>query len=314
MARPRSSLATRSASSLPSRRRRPRSRGTAATTAPLSLREDWENAPYFADVVRLVRVDPAMEVSLEHSAMRVCYRGVRVLELRRRGRSILGPDRDGIEYAPRRFRRLSPAELSQVSRIKRAIDAALDERGAKRARVTEIASKVFTDTRQAEAEAGYWMVARDVTFPEARHLRLHLLGVNKATRRLAAMHIAVPGTMSFPRWPLRSLRIAHWLEGPRLRTVAADVERVLAQKSTLGLPGYEEVRIDAKQPVETVLLVPRGERQASDAFEDRFRAVLSRLNPEGGIRVVELTDWTNQSCAIPALQSPAVTKRAAQTA
>jgi hypothetical protein len=136
------------------------------------------------------------------------------------------------------------------------------------------------------------MIARDVTFPEARHLRLHLLAVNRQTHRLAALHIAVPGTMSFPRWPLRALRLAHWLEGPRLRTVAADAERVLAQKAHIGLPGYEPVRVDAASPIETVLLVPRGERVASDEFEARFQRVIARLDPPGGVRVVELEDWT----------------------
>jgi hypothetical protein len=258
---------------------------------PLALRPDWTDAKEFADAVRLVRVDPAMEVSLEHAALRVSYRGVRVLELRRRGRSVLGPDREGIEYPSKRFRRLGAAELSQIARIKKAIDQELDERGAKRARVGEIASKVLTDTRAA-AGGGYWMIARDVTFPEARHLRLHLLAVNRQTHRLAALHIAVPGTMSFPRWPLRALRLAHWLEGPRLRTVAADAERVLAQKAHIGLPGYEPVRVDAASPIETVLLVPRGERVASDEFEARFQRVIARLDPPGGVRVVELEDWT----------------------
>lgn len=258
---------------------------------PLALRDDWTDAKEFADAVRLVRVDPAMELSLEHAALRVSYRGVRVLELRRRGRSILGPDREGIEYPSKRFRRLGAAELSQIARIKKAIDQELDERGAKRARVGEIASKVLTDTRAAN-DGGYWMIGRDVTFPEARHLRLHLLAVNKKTHRLAALHIAVPGTMSFPRWPLRALRLAHWLEGPRLRTVAADAERVLAQKAHIGLPGYEAARVDAASPIETVLLVPRGERVASDAFEDRFQGVVARLDPPGGLRIVELEDWT----------------------
>lgn len=264
---------------------------------PLALREDWTDAKEFADAVRLVRVDPAMEISLEHAALKVSYRGVRVLELRRRGRSILGPDREGIEYPQKRFRRLGAAELSQIARIKKAIDQELDDRGAKRARVGEIASKVLTDTRAA-ADGGYWMIGRDVTFPEARHLRLHLLAVNKKTRRLAGLHIAVPGTMSFPRWPLRALRLAHWLEGPRLRTVAADAERVLAQKAHIGLPGYEAVRVDATSPIETVLLVPRGERVASDAFEDRFQSVVARLDPPGGLRIVELEDWTVQPAVV----------------
>lgn len=281
---------------------------------PLALRDDWQDAKEFADAVRLVRVDPAMEISLEHAALRVSYRGVRVLELRRRGRSILGPDREGIEFASRRFRRLGSAELSLVARIKKAIDVALDARGAKRARVNEIASKILTETR-ASREGGYWMIARDVTFPEARHLRLHLLAVNKETHRLAALHIAVPGTMSFPRWPLRALRLTHWLEGPRLRTVAADAQRVLEQKAHIGLPGYEAVRVDLASPIETVLLVPRGEREASDAFEERFLGVVSRLDPPGGLRVADLEDWTAQPAIVrSASATPARPARTGETA
>ncbi len=263
-----------------------------------ALREDWQNEREFSELVHLVRVDPQMEIVLETNALRLCYRGIRVLELRRRGRSVLGPDREGLEFATRRFRHLGKDELSQVARLKRAIDQALDSRGARRARVPEIAGKVLCDNR-AQSDSGYFMIARDVTFPEARHLRLHLLAVNRHTGRLAALHVAVPGTMSYPRWPLRSLRICNWLKGPRLRTVAADAERILAQKTDMKLPGYEKIAVDGSSPIETVILVPRGSRQASDEFEGRFAQVVGRLAPEGGLRVVELDDWAGSTALVP---------------
>lgn len=281
---------------------------------PLALPEAWLDDAAFVDAVRLVRVDPSVELSMHHTAVRLSYRGVRVIELRRRGRSILGPDREGVDFAPRRFRKLGPSELSQVTRIKRAIDQDLDDRGAKRATVNEIASKVLTDTRTS-SDAGYWMVARDVTFPQARHLRLHLLAVNRSTRGLVGMHIAVPGTMSFPRWPLRSLRLAHWLDDDARRAaIAADASQILSQKAQIGLPDYLPVEVDARIPMETVLLVPRGERAASDEFEGRFDSVVARLDPKGGFHVVELPDWTARPAVVPYVSGSSARRRARSAA
>ncbi len=258
------------------------------------------------DLVRLVRVNPDYELTLDGAAVRLGYRGVELLELRRQGGTV-GADGPLGEngFRPIRFKRLSPRELAQVAPLRRRVDQWLAERGRGRARVSEIGAKVVVDTRRAE-DADYWVVGREWTFPEARHLRLDLLAVNRRTHRLAAVHLAVPGTAEYTRIPLRAMRLVAWLQGARLEALARDAEQVLAEKAALGLSGYRPVAVatDPAAPIETVLAVAGGHRRVRAEDDMRFARLVELLDPPGGLTLLDLQNWHEQPAVLraPALE------------